>query len=337
MPFAPWLAQRLRRATLPLLAVAVAGALLLPLAAGGIWALGAALFVVGAAVAALDVLANVEISGRETRAGQHLMGFCHAMFSFAFAGSAFVAALARQAGMTPADYLPVMALVGLLLAGLSIDPRTRLGAAPDPGKAARPLPWGPVFLTGLILFSSFIGENSTEAWSALHIERTLGAPAGAGGFGPATLGLVMGVARLCGQVVSERIGHARLILGSALLGICGALIIAGATTPGVVLLGVSIVALGMAVIVPSAMSILGGLVSEEARAHALSRAWMLGIVGFFVGPSMMGGIAQVFDLRASFVGAALIMALIIPAIWRLSRYRADAPPGRPANESSTTP
>ena len=176
-----------------------------------------------------------------------------------------------------------------------------------------------VILVGVILCASFIDENATEAWSALHIERTLNAPAGHGGLGPAVLGLVMGFGRLFGQVVSERLGHSRLIFASAVLGIIGALIIAAAPTPGVVLFGVSITALGMAVIVPSAMSLMGARVSESERALALSRAWMLGIVGFFIGPAMMGGISELVGLRLSFVAVAIVVALILPAIWRLER------------------
>ena len=46
---------------------------------------------------------------------------------------------------------------------------------------------------------------------------------------------------------------------------------------------------------------------------------MLGIVGFFIGPAMMGGISELVGLRLSFVAVALIVALILPAIWRLER------------------
>ena len=49
--------------------------------------------------------------------------------------------------------------------------------ATDTAPTRRP-PWGAVALTGIILMASFIGENATEAWLALHIERTLGAAPG---------------------------------------------------------------------------------------------------------------------------------------------------------------
>ena len=103
------------------------------------------------------------------------------------------------------------------------------------------------------------------------------------------------------------------------MGIVGALIIAGAPAPWVVIFGVSVTALGMAVIVPSANSMLGANVTDRQRSHALSRAWMFGIVGFFIGPAMMGGVAELFGLRVSFVVVSGIIALILPAVWLLER------------------
>ena len=168
-------------------------------------------------------------------------------------------------------------------------------------------------------FAGFVGENATEAWSALHIERTLGAPAGEGSFGPATLGLVMFLGRLGGQFAASRFGEARLILVSAVLGSLGAVIIALAPTKAVVLAGVAVVALGMAVIVPATNSIVGRAVSDAARPVAISRAWMAGLVGFFIGPAMMGGLAELASLRLSFAAVALIVATIVPAVLALNR------------------
>ncbi|MDF0599778.1 MFS transporter [Psychromarinibacter sp. C21-152] len=319
---APWITARLGRRALPVLGALVVVAILLPVLPQRVWTLGLALFGMGVAVALLDIASNVRISALEARHGRHLMNVNHAMFSFAFAGAAWICGMARQAGGGPAQILPAMALVVAALILAMRAPRgAGAGAAPVATEPAGRAPWGAIALTGLVMFCSFIGENATEAWSALHIERTLGAEAGHGSFGPATLGLVMGIGRMSGQLLTARFGDARLIFGSALLGIVGALTLAAAPTVPVAIAGVAITGLGMAVIVPSANSILGARVTEAQRSHAISRAWMFGVVGFFVGPSMMGGIAELFGLRMSFVAVAVIVALIVPAIWALSGRR----------------
>lgn len=320
MAAAPKVSDRLGRFSMPVLCLVVAAALLVPLMAGTVPELAGALFMVGLALGGLDILTNVEVSAREARHDQHLMGFNHAMYSFAFAATALATGLARQSGLGPAEVMPMLSLACLALAGFSYLPADATMPADDPTTKDRHAPpTAAVVLTGTILFASFIGENATEAWSALHIERTLGAPAGDGGFGPAMLGLVMGIARLFGQVVAERVGHGRIIFGSAIVGMAGALIIASAGSKEIVLLGVAITALGMAVVVPSALTLLGGHVTEETRAKALSRAWMLGIAGFFIGPALMGGVAELFGLRVAFVFIAVIVAVILPAVWRLER------------------
>lgn len=330
MSLAPWVTRRLGHRALPLLGLFVAFVILAPSFPTGLVGLGAAMLAMGFAVAMLDVTANVHISAAEARHGIHLMNVNHAMFSFAFAGAAWICGLARQAGWGPSDILPVMAVVCLGLALAMVSGPVPLGDDPAENTAApsKGAPWLAIGLTGVILFAAFIGENATEAWSALHIERTLGAEAGHGSFGPALLGLVMGIGRMSGQVLTERFGDARMILGSAFLGVLGALTIAAAPSVPAVLLGVGLTGLGMAVVVPSVNSILGARVTEAQRAHAISRAWMLGIVGFFVGPSMMGGISEMVGLRWSFAAIAGIIALIVPAIVLLSTRVRPVSPAR---------
>ncbi len=321
MLMAPWLGRMLGRAALPVLGLALSAVCLLPILAGSVVALGAVMLAVGLSVSMLDITANVRISSLETRAGLHLMNLNHAMFSFAFAATAFLTGLARAAGQGPVEVLPVMALAGLGLAALMWPggPEAETGAGDDDIRVPRRPPWEVIGLTGLVLFAAFIGENATEAWSALHIERTLGGAPGEGSFGPATLGLMMAMGRMAGQVVATRLGEVRLIFWSAVCGMAGALTIAAAASPGMALIGVAVTGLGMAVIVPSVNSILGVRVLERQRAFALSRAWMFGFFGFFVGPAMMGGVAQVFSLRVSFVVVALLIAIILPSVVALAR------------------
>lgn len=322
MGLAPRIGRVLGTWALPLAGLGIALVLFFPLFATSPLTLGLALFFAGGAVALADMTANVRIAQLEARVNRHLQSVNHAVFSLFFGTTAFGVAFARQAGYGPEDVLPVLAVAALGLVALAWD-RTALPPMEDPADAAKAAtaPWAVVLLGGAILFAGFVGENATEAWSALHIERTLGGAPGEGSFGPATLGFVMFLGRLAGQFVATAVGEVRLILGSAVLGTIGALIIATAPTQAVVLMGVAVIALGMAVIVPATNSIIGAMVSDAARPATISRAWMAGLLGFFIGPSMMGGIAQIWSLRVSFAAVALIVALIVPAVLALSRRR----------------
>lgn len=320
MALAPRFGRVLGRLALPLSGLGIVFAVLMPILAVNIVTLAAALFFTGMAVAMADMTANVRIAQLEARRGMHLQSVNHAAFSLAFGLTALGVAFARQAGFDHTQVLPVISVIALGAIVIGWD-RTDLPPIDDPEDAAKgAVPaLSIVLLGGLILFAGFIGENATEAWSALHIERTLGGSPGEGSFGPATLGFVMFLGRLSGQIVASRVGEVRLILASAVLGSIGAVIVATAPTKLVVILGVGVLGLGMAVIVPATNSIIGRMVSDRARPLAISRAWMAGLLGFFVGPSMMGGLAELWNLRISFGAVALIVALIIPAVLALAR------------------
>lgn len=326
MYLAPNYVQWLRPWGLPVAGVVLLAVFHAPIFATDLGRLAFMALLMGASVALFDIAANIRITNLEEQHGRGLMNLNHAMFSFGFAAAAYATALARKAGYGPVEVLPVMAAVAGLFLLASLERPQKVLAAdadaelPETGGLGQGAPRAVTLWTALVLFGAFVGENATEAWSALHIERTLGAEAGHGSYGPAMLGLVMGFGRLAGQFGADRVGEVRLVLVSACLGVIGALIIAAAWSPAVVLVGVAIVALGMAVIVPSANSVLGRRVPRAMRGLALSRAWMFGMGGFFFGPAMIGGLAELGGLRFAYVGVACVVALIVPAILALGRY-----------------
>ncbi len=318
MAAAPWLGRRLGGWRLLAPGLLVTFVVPLPALAGSVPGLAAALFAMGVAVATLDIAANVEISARETREGRHLMNASHAMYAFAFAFAAWLCGVLRQAGWSAAEILPAIALLCLALLAAIRGP-----VAADAPQEGAPPPAGAhrttVLLTGVVLVAAFMGENAAEAWSALHIERTLGAAAGHGSFGPAMLGLLMGIGRLSGQVLAARLGTTRLIALSAVAGSAGLVLLGLAPGVGAALAGVALTGLGLSAVVPSVNSVLGGRVPQAQRAQALSRAWMLGMAAFFLGPAVMGGLAEAYGLRPAFLAMAGLVAVIVPAVRRLAR------------------
>lgn len=321
---APAVMARLGAKGLVVAGLMLVAAFFYPVIAPNIAGFAIAMCLVGGSISLLDIGANIRISALEARHGRHLMNVSHAMFSFAFAGSAFVASILRSSGFATLTAFTLMAVVTALLV-LVMRHRGEWhpeAAAPE-GSDSR-VPWGPIGITAAILFISFVSENTTETWSALHIERTLGGAAGHGGFGPVALGLTMGFGRLAGQVAARRLGEAGLVLWSAVVGVVGALVIALAPTPAIAILGVGILGFGVAVVVPSANSILGKLVRPDQRAHAISRSWMVGFAGFFIGPSAMGMVAQVVGLRAVFIIVAVMLFMIVPLVMLIRRQPAPS-------------
>jgi MFS family permease len=177
-----------------------------------------------------------------------------------------------------------------------------------------------VVLTGLVVLVAFLTEAATEGWSALHLERTLDGSATVGALGPAMLGLTMGVGRMFGHGLSRHFRDTKLMLLATLLSACGVAIAGMAPTVATALAGFGIAGLGISVVVPLAMSLIGRSVPQDQRLAAISKASVIGYAAFFFGPSMMGLVAEGFGLRMAFyVVSALLVAvalILIPALAR---------------------
>ncbi len=158
--------------------------------------------------------------------------------------------------------------------------------------------------------------------SIAAIAMMLAAPRIGGVLGGAALPLgaaAMGLGRLAGQAMAARIADRALLRGGLIVAVAGAAAVAAA--PGVlaVYAAFMLMGLGISVVVPTALAMAGRLAEPAARSRAIARTTVLGYVGFFLGPPVLGFVAELAGLRASYglVAALLLAALALQA--RLAR------------------
>ncbi|MCC1491656.1 MFS transporter [Cognatishimia sp. F0-27] len=327
---AMWLAPRadagLGPRCLPVLAVALALAFLLPGLTTTGWTFALAMMLGAMASGTLDVVMNARLSVLEGRTRRSLMNLNHGIFSVGYAASAVFCGVARQNGVPP-----VMAFAALgCVTALLLIPMLRAPVA-DPEPDATTLHDGaapPALLipAGLIILVAFMAEQGTEGWSALHLERNHGASAIAGAFGPAILGLTMAVGRLSGQAVANRFSESGVIRVASVLSATGALLAAYAPDLVTAYIGFALLGLGVSVMAPMAFAWTGRLVPDRLKARAISRIAVLGYAGFFIGPPVMGFLAEGFGLPSSFTFIALSLLLaplvLVPVMTRQARLQA---------------
>ncbi|MBD3663944.1 MFS transporter [Sulfitobacter sp. TSTF-M16] len=277
-----------------------------------------AVMVLGMSLAAMgsgivDVLINARVSEIEAETGQSLMNINHALYSFAYAGAALATGVLREAQMPTVLIFGLLLVLICLLAWLSRD---RAPTLEESGVtlAKGQMPHLFVILCGLVVMAGFLAESASEGWSALHLERTLGGSAGEGALGPALLGLTMGFGRLFGHVLVGWMRDTTLILLATLVSAAGIALAGVATSIPMALLGFSLGGLGISVVAPLALSLVGRIVPPQARLAAISRASVLGYGAFFFGPPLMGLVAEGFGLRAAFVAVAVLLALVALAL-----------------------
>ncbi|MEL6799155.1 MAG: MFS transporter [Pseudomonadota bacterium] len=271
----------------------------------------------GLASGTLDVLMNARVSALEAREGRALMNANHGAFSIAYAISAVATGLAREAEIGAALIFGACAVCIAVIAMQLWMPVDAVEAPPD-GQGRVPLV--PVLLCGAVVLLAFSGEAAVEAWSALHIERTLGGGAVEGALGPAMLGLTMALGRFSGQAVSERINEMRIIVIGTVLAMVGAVLAAVAPSVAVAYLGFGVLGLGVSVIGPIGIGIAGRLVPPWARTVVVARTAVLGFMAFFIAPMVMGVVSEAFGLRVAFLVIGGIVGLIfvfLPGISRL--------------------
>ncbi|GAA6176566.1 MFS transporter [Sulfitobacter pacificus] len=266
----------------------------------------------------VDVLINARVSEIEETSRRPLMNLNHALYSFAYAAGALCTGALRQAGVGPEASFTLLLIVLLVLAWAARDvapadePSGQIGVAP----VSRPL----VLLTGGIVLIGFLTEAATEGWSALHLERTLDGGPGEGALGPATLGLTMGLGRLGGHILTARMRDTTLMMGAALFSACGVALAALAPTVLLGLTGFALAGLGISVVAPLAMALIGRAVPPAQRLFAISRVSVIGYGAFFFGPPLMGLVAEGFGLRSAFLlisGLLCVTAIVlIPALAR---------------------
>ena len=319
---AMWLAPACRR---------LAGGMAMPLgiavlAFGMFWAsastsllmLTCAMFLASVGSGVIDVLVNARVSEIEEAEGVKLMNLNHALYAFAYGGGALLTAALRSAGVPAVFVFAGLLVVLLALAAWSYDTPPQIDGDSDPQAAG--LSAKLVIITGLIVLTAFLAEASTEGWSALHIERTLQGSAGQGALGPAILGLMMGVGRMAGHWLSQRVRDTSLMLGATMFSAAGIALAGAAPNVQMALVGFAIGGLGISVVAPLALSLIGRLVPSSQRLAAISRASVIGYGAFFFGPPLMGLISEGFGLRTSFIAIAILLAvtaaLLIPALAR---------------------
>ena len=280
----------------------------------------AALTVVGATDAVMDISMNANGAAYETRSGRSVMHGLHGTWSLGALAAAGIAAAGAATGVPLTLHL---ALVGAVIAGSVLatrrglvgdDARRPVAAAadapePTPERAAasrRPI--RPIVVLAAATVGGAIIEGAPSDWSAIQLER-MGVAAGAAALGYAAFlaGLVGG--RFAGDRLTNRFGGAVVLRGGTALVAAGLVAGIAVNHPAAFAIGLTLAGLGAAGFFPLAFSAAARTegVSPGSGAATVSLAARL---GFMVEPVLVGAVADVLSLRWAF-GLVAVVALVL--------------------------
>jgi MFS family permease len=316
MVLAPRLDRLLGARGMQIGSIALTISFLLPGFATDALSFGLAMVIVGAASGFTDVLMNARVSELEQLHRKPLMNANHGMFSVGYAVAAILSGVAREAQIAPGPAFATLAAAILILSiFLYMPPQYAASCAGTGGR----YPTKPLVLCGLIVLVAFMTEATVETWSALHIERSLQGRAAEGAMGPAMLGLTMAIGRFSGQAVSQIFSETKVIILATCVAAAGGTLAALALTPFWAAIGFGILGLGISVVGPLGLALVGKKVPDHLRTEAISRVAVLGFAGFFLAPSLMGLLSDFFGLRIAFLAAAGLSLAAIPLTLLLRR------------------
>ena len=314
------LVDRHGRIILPIAMGLFGAAGLLPALAGSPIALAAALFAVGVTSGAVDVAANAAGVDEEIASGRPVMNLAHACFSGSVVVSSVASGALRAAGAGP---LLILGVVFAVIAAVALFP-LRAGGAPHvravkaAGRWTRP----PVVLLalGALCGIAFVVENAWQTWSAVQLEKTLGAAPGVSAAAPAVFAGAAMSGRLAGNLVAERAPRHALVAIGAVVAAAGSALAALVPWPALALVGVALAGLGTSVCAPTLISMAGSWAGSEERAAAVSTVTTVAYLGFLLGPPAVGLAASATSLSTALALVALLalgLAALAPLTARI--------------------
>ncbi len=186
------------------------------------------------------------------------------------------------------------------------------------GADARARPSRAVVVIGALVFALFMTEGALTDWSALYLDRDLGAGASLAAIGYGAFAGGMAGGRVFGDALKRRLGGVLLLRCGALLTCAAVVAMLLVGLPGFALVALLLAGLGAANGVPLLFSAAGHARDMDAG-PAIAVVSTAGYFGLLAGPPLLGFVAD-----ATTLPWALAITAVLTAVVALNARRADA-------------
>ncbi|MBZ4014512.1 MFS transporter [Streptomyces purpurogeneiscleroticus] len=323
------------RRVVPLSAALCSAAVVLPGLAGNVWALGAALLLLGFGNGCLDVSMNAHAVQVERGYGRPVMSAFHATFSIGGVLAALVGARTLSWGWSPAATLGAVAVLGLAIAapaaaGLLRSAPATFGeteisdakeTSEPTGAARRDRTPRRIWLLAALALMLMLCEGVANDWSVLHLRDVLDAPPATAALAYGAFSTTMTIGRLLADRVAGRFGAVAVLRYGAGLAALGMTIAALSPWIPAALAGWALFGAGLSGCIPQLFSA-AGHADQDAAGVNVSRVAGLGYLGMLAGPAVIGPLTHLAPLNLTFF---LPVALCAIAACTAAVLRTPAP------------
>ncbi|EPF2929119.1 MFS transporter [Vibrio navarrensis] len=273
--------------------------------------MSAALLLFGVVNGIMDVAMNSQAIVVERESGQAKMSGFHGFYSLGSIAGAGCVSVLLWSGMPPQFATSLIACILMLL--LLIAARDLLPAVEVSNQHKRgvlsALTQPKVAFIALLCFFVFLTEGAMLDWSALFLHTELGVAKSQAGLGFTLYAVAVTIARLYGDRLVNAIGRYRVLLLGSLLAILGLALMIATDLTWLTFLGLGLVGLGIANIVPILFNAAGNQAQVPANL-AFPAVTLIGYVGLLVGPAFIGFIAHSINLTVA-LGSTIFCLLLV--------------------------
>jgi MFS family permease len=317
LPFSGWVITRIGSKKVVLAATLAYGAFLICLGlAQTAPELVAGLVCFGFAGNTLNISVNTQAVAAEGMHEKPIMASFHGLWSFAgFAGGAIGWFMI---GNRIAPFHHFLIILALLVIGVAVVSRflyddsgnQKITSAEQLSLRQRLSLIVPLLTLGSIAFCSMICEGSMFDWSVVYFKKVVHAPLFLQAAGYTAFMFTMAMGRFVADFFAHRFGLKRTLKISGSLSLTGLAIAVAFPHLYTAMAGFMLVGIGVSSVVPMVYSA-AAKSKTMSPGVALAAVSTVGFAGFFIGPPVIGFIARLATLRASFIFVGLMALGVI--------------------------
>ena len=256
----------------------------------------------------VNIAVNTQAVATEVMYKKPILASFHGLWSLAGFTGAGIGTFMIANGIEPLHHFILIAIIVVLLIILTAK-YLKNDKVTDSGPVFV-MPDKSLIMLGIIAMCSMICEGAMFDWSVIYFKKVVLAPTALVGLGFTAFMCTMAGGRFIADWFSHRFGLKRILQTSGTLTVTGLLIAVIFPYFYTAIAGFLLVGIGVSSVVPMVYSA-AGKSKTMAPGVALAAVSTIGFIGFLFGPPIIGFIAGLATLRASFVFIAFMGTCVV--------------------------
>jgi MFS family permease len=321
LPFSGWIITKIGSKKLAIGALLVYAAALVSLGlAQNTFQLIVCLLCFGFSSNSVNIAVNTQAVATEQLYQRPIMAFFHGLWSLAgFIGAGIATFIMIANRISPFHHFTIMLVV--IAIGVAVAARYLKDDKVTDAGPVFVMPDKSLITLGIIAFCSMICEGAMFDWSVIYFKKVVLAPVELEGIGFTTFMLTMAGGRFVADWFAHKFGLKRTLQVSGSLTATGLLIAVAFPYVYTAMAGFLLVGAGVSSVVPMVYSA-AGKSKTMSPGVALAAVSTIGFMGFLVGPPIIGFIAGIATLRASFILIAC-MGISVVVVSTMAKIDSD--------------